>query len=409
MILGALLALSALAEPVEVRLCAMVDVRYADARAGDRWTEPSADQPGRGFRFEVRQTGGAQVFPVEGGEPWADILGTHAGCTPPLSLDTQATYDVRVSSEAQIRSNRIRSVFTPTGAELATLEVTGWSPLQSGSVRIAHLSGDDPRWNHLAAIAYALTLEDMGIEDKHMMVLNAPGACCSANRRVVRIGSTDRKFIVTHELGHWIAGNSGTGRGPGRKSPDAPLDGCGTDRAPKSQLTKEYQSQAAVEAIADFYSAYTWNTSEHRDNCEYQRHYPLDFDLDGRMDYTRDQPHTCSGDPWDGDPDPDGEDWLEDMVRGVPKRRRTRHRCDGTLTNRSSQYDWLRYLWAMRTVEDVPVRDLYRIWNAARPDTWNATDDGLPEDMPIVRWETACDELGYGDAHRRQKSHGLDH
>lgn len=409
MILAVLLALTALADPIEVRLCAMVDVEYADARAGDRWTDPSADRPGLGFRFEVRERGGGRVFPSADQEPFAEIEGPHAGCTPPLQLDTDKTYDAKVISEAKVRSNRIRSILTPAGNEVAEAAITGWSPKKNGSVRTARLPGEDPRWNHLAAVTYALVLQDVGIRDGKMMLLNAPGACCSANRRMVRIGDTDRKFVVTHELGHWVAANSKAGSG-GQKSPDAPLDNCGTSRAPKSQLTKEYQSQAAVEAIADFYSALTWNTSEHLDDCEYQRHYPLDFDLDGRFDYSRDEPHPCHGDPWDGDPDPDDKDWLEDMVRNQPSRRRAFQRhCHGTLQNRSSQYDWLRYFWAMRTVEDVPVEGIYRIFELARPSTWNATDDGPAQDMPIVRWEQAAEQAGYGAEHRRQKDHGLDH
>jgi hypothetical protein len=85
--------------------------------------------------------------------------------------------------------------------------------------------------------------------------------------------------------------------------------------------------------------------------------------------------------------------------------------CTDPLTNRGSQYDWLRYGWDMLTDEDVPIEDFVQIADNANPDSWDPKGGTwwTTLDDPIVRWYTAADGLGYLGAHEDQADNGLDH
>lgn len=137
------------------------------------------------------------------------------------------------------------------------------------------------------------------------------------------------------------------------RSTDPNCDGDPGDTVGHSQLSKEYQSAAATEGFADFYSAWLWNRKTESD-CVYDRHYDSDFDLDGNLDnqFTN-RWVNCEGDPFLYDTVPGAapfnmnRDWMESVMNNTTV-------CNGISTNRSTQYDWLRYWWDMLTDEGIP-------------------------------------------------------
>lgn len=79
------------------------------------------------------------------------------------------------------------------------------------------------------------------------------------------------------------------------------------------------------------------------------------------------------------------------------------------MVNRSTEYDWMRYLWEMVTVQGLAIDDIWDIWVEADPATWSANDGGSAGDFPIERWEDAADLLGFSTEHDNAEDHGLTH
>lgn len=195
-------------------------------------------------------------------------------------------------------------------------------------------------------------------------------------------------------------------------------------------LSMEYQSGAAREGWAGFFSAWLWNYSGVPNaDCFFDTHVIHDFDLDGDIDNNYgDTGGDYNVDPWDGALNCEGtevpsdsvhwpvpmaddienyvydRDWLEDMyVAGA---------CDvHDLSNRGTQYDWLRYLWDMRTDEGIPIEELADIYVDMCPTTWAKNDGEISssEETPIGRLELSTEFHGREDEHDAQKNNGTDH
>ena len=67
----------------------------------------------------------------------------------------------------------------------------------------------------------------------------------------------------------------------------------------------------------------------------------------------------------------------------------------GTLTNRGTEWDWLRFWWDLTTDQDVYCTDCMDIWNTANPDTWNASGDGSGSNYPATRLRNAANTEGF--------------
>jgi hypothetical protein len=177
---------------------------------------------------------------------------------------------------------------------------------------------------------------------------------------------------------------------------DAAPDGC-----PSSTPTvlhdfpyKEFNSGAAVEGFAHFYSAMAFNedTSPGAD-CEVQKHYDVDWDRSGvRGDTFADtDTFSCEGgfDAWDPPPvnqyvqQADNFDYLGDHCL-----------ASGQSNNRGTTYDWMRMFWDLRTDEGVTPDVIFAIWAEADPDDWNATGNGTGAGYPAFRMSVAAYDVG---------------
>jgi hypothetical protein len=78
-----------------------------------------------------------------------------------------------------------------------------------------------------------------------------------SNEVNIATGHHDNKFIVAHEIGHFVMD----------QRTDFSLGGCGTDS--HSSITKETQRCALTEGFANFYSAAAFNSTEESD-CWYR-------------------------------------------------------------------------------------------------------------------------------------------
>lgn len=315
-----LVALLWLASPAEaatfsVRFCSWVATDYGDNAAGDVWTTAGLYAPGSGFAMRVENDTLDTVL----WEGWATESGTYAGCSPELQLDDGGgsyDYDVKVTSKALIGSITVKSYDDQTTADtLTALVLNNFTPTATQRYDLTPLPGDtESRWNFLALVAKGLLTEDGGISSVTLELYKdgtSPVYIHGTTGKLVLPDGYDRKFIVLHELGHFVTfGLSGSISASGNAS----LNDCDGNAG---IVQKEYQSFAAKEGIASFYSAYVLNDHGASDDCEWQPALGVDWDLDGGIDTNNLSAAFCHGDPWSGTPDPDDRDWLRDLILGM--------------------------------------------------------------------------------------------
>ena len=68
--------------------------------------------------------------------------------------------------------------------------------------------------------------------------------------------------------------------------------------------------------------------------------------------------------------------------------------CTGTLTNRGTEWDWLRFLWDLDTDAGVSTTTIFDIYDSANPNSWNATGDGTGSAYPATRLRDAANTAG---------------
>ncbi len=290
--------------------------------------------------------------------------------------------------------------------------------------------------------------------------------CCGSHYngdRPAVIVLTNKKFIIAHELGHVVVmkrmferthtdytaplkqspgGTICMGAYKGTYDPANPDDYKSdmddsdltdtVDNRGKALITMEYQSGAAREGWAHFYSAWLWNRRTETD-CFYNMHGVHDFDLDGDIDNNYvDTGKDYNDHDWDGaincegidvptdtsDPDhvpvPRGDDvesyatpkdWLEDMY--------TEGACSvSDLSNRGTQYDWQRYFWDMLTdYTTVDPEDLADVYVDMCPTNWAQNDDAVDhnDETPVKRLQLSTTYHGLSTQHTAEKGNGQDH
>ena len=144
-------------------------------------------------------------------------------------------------------------------------------------------------------------------------------------------------------------------------------------------------------------------TDSNESNCWLDNQYASDFDLDGTQDGDI---VDCEGIPALGlAAYVTDTDWLEDLVLAADPQG-----CTGTLVNRGTQYDWLRYFWDMIEVETISATAMVDEWDYANPKSWDATGS-TPDtaDDPINRIQTAALNLSIEGYHNTHKVNGQDH
>lgn len=391
-----------------VTVCGEVNIQLINGSTAGPWTYwtvDTDDKPARGFRYKLMRKVGS-VYTLVTDSYVADS--GDEGCVT-MVLDSNEQYQFTFYSKASVSGNTIEAVDDSTSLQQASATVLfNYSPTGTDEMTFVLNGGSDDRWNHLAMAAFALYFENAGVSGMSVQLQSTGGiACCRTIGNSIELYSTIKQFTVIHELGHVLSTKVNGNNAP-TSDCSAVRDNCdgGGDSgaaADHGTVTKEYYSCAIVEGMGDWYAAITWNDiSTSATSCWYLRGHDIDFNLNGSNDYLGDlNPYPCTGDPH-SDAWLDGDDWLEDAIgEGAGA-------CTTPLQNRSTQFDVVRYLFAMRTEEDLTKQKLWDIWDDAEPHTWDVNGGGGSND-PEERWETSADSNLVGGAHDDQKHHGLDH
>lgn len=256
--------------------------------------------------------------------------------------------------------------YRPTG--VATIDVV--IPAQTASAQ-------------LAVGTLAMSFSNAGLGASTPLTYD-DSACCNGGAQDRVEAGTFSRSVIAHETGHGVYRRR-DGQLTTTEDQSSALDGCDGEnngQTGHTNTTKEWYSSAIKEGLADFYAAWLWNDAT--SDCDYDRHYGTDFDLNG-VGFV-DQ-YSCENVPLTGLASyVSGDDWLEDLVNASDPAG-----CSGTLSHRSTQYDVLRYLWDLYTDQSVPFSAIVDIVDDADPHDWNATHDALnPNDDPEKRWADAA-------------------
>ena len=240
----------------------------------------------------------------------------------------------------------------------------------------------NPFFNHFAIIAYALAAHDASVDQSFYFFEDG---CCSFEElfgtdAVVHLDEdVVTKYGVTHwpgrALAYWVDDESILGVPiPGNlalTSSTSMTNNCvGSDTANGAamMISKEWNSLAAVEGLADFYSAITWNHVDDNEDCELSNPFRQDWDLTGTWDTSAFAAFTCEDDPSSASYVVGG-DWLSDVVNGADPAG-----CTGSMLYRGSRYDWTRFFWDLATntiVARVPLSTIWEIWDDMEPFEWD--------------------------------------
>lgn len=358
-----------------VNFCAKYSVDFEDASSGvldDFWTN-NTDKAARGVRIKVESNSDPDP-PVY--YDYTDYTGVNEGCTGVLTLSSTDSYLVRIYSEALVGGNYIYVRNNPTNDQrFYTTIYSAFVPSQDESIDIDTPIGR--HWNIAAAAGYTQYRRRGGLTGETYILYDEEcdgGGSCNDGGEIYLspdVGAV-RKYVIAHEMGHALAAELENGT-YANFDYTASLGGCYTVATRDHEInSKEYQSAAANEGFAHFYSAVVFNDDTETD-CHVEYYKTVDWDLDGTVD---DQTTDCESGPVNG------ADYLGDS-------------CIGTITNRGVEYDWLRFWWDLTTDEGVYFTDCGHIWDRANPWSWNATGDSTGLNYPATRLRDAADTEGF--------------
>lgn len=350
-----------------VQVCGEYSVDYDDARSAvgdDYWTH-NGDKTARGVRMKVtRNSDGAQMY-----YGYTAYTGVSAGCSPMMILDTSQTYRVRLYSEARVGGNTIVVRNNDTSKQRYYTDVeTAWRPTV-GVTRHTSDTGIHDAWNIAAAAGYAQARRRGGLSGETYVLYDqecsSGGSCSTSSAIYLSDTGASHKYIIVHEMGHALSRKANGNQGFSF-SYDADTEDCHTrETRAHEAASKEYQSAAAIEGFAHFYAAVVFN-SDSQSGCGFAYYKTVDWDLDGTLDSAD---VSCEAAPMAG---LTSGDWLGNT-------------CGGTVANRGTEYDWLRFWWDLTTDQDVYFTDCVEIFADANPHTWNATDSGSSSSDPATR------------------------
>ena len=376
---------------VQATYCVEYNIDYTDAATGDLLTGSTTKARGVMLRF----------FP-DGLAPYDDYYvdwdGADPGCRT-ITLDDSTPYTVKVVHQAFVNDNYLRSMTTDNGAIYATTVATGHVPVNNR--QYDYDIGPTNSVRNLAAATWAMQRRSVGIEWETIDLFNATcpntSTSCAGSAGVwIKPDHSYYKFIIGHELGHKLSYLANGGNTPAKSGSANPGD-CSPAYANSGHKmnSKEYQSIASSEAIAHFYSAIAFNHDQPFDDCEIEKHYQPDWNLDGV--YTVDDVTIFSCESGISSLGIDNFDYLGDYCV-----------ANGAWQNRGTEYDWLRHFWDLRTDMEVSGADIFEIWDRANPHTWIASGIGQGSNYPSDRLEDAADDVGVlGEWNSSASSNGV--
>ena len=407
-----LLATSAWA--YDITFCVEFDSNLNDIGGGEDYWTTNGDKAARGVYISViRNSDSAEMYSTH----WVADTGASEGCATVSGLSSTTTYDVTYTSKAKVHDVELRSYDDDVTPLLRTYKLwDDYHPVVNATVT-ADVPATDDRDQVLMVATWAMYRGVVGgIGGTPLINFYGMSSGCGASGGgdVWIASACVLKFAIGHEIGHTIGylRDESTGSSNDLLAAEDNCDGEHRSGNTAHSLTsKEYQSTAAVEGWADFYSANLWNDATTSD-CTYVRHYPTDFDLDSTDDTPLDNSSSCEGVPVSGLPSyVSADDWLEDLVNAADA-----GGCTGTLSNRGAQYDWLRFFWDMRTDQALTLGNLAVLWDDMDPRTFDPDDTtggDDPDDLAVARLVTACSGVYESDdisaACSAEDSNGQDH
>lgn len=292
--------------------------------------------------------------------------------------------------------------------------IFGHVPTSSGTVNLT--SPVNSGWNVAVAATQAMARRNAGLSSQEVIFYTTAcgtwgggastgGSCTHMGAAYVEpIGGggpgCGQKYAVAHEMGHLIARLKNGGNGAAKED-DANLDGClpGEGNAGHRMTTKEYQGQAANEGIAHYYAAVAFNNTTDV-VCRFEYYKGVDLNGDGNQ-ADEDRTLTCEGGSfWYKSgavvfPYIDG-DW---MVRDYVEESCEERAPGGTLGNRATELDWLRFFWDLDHDQGVTTTKIFDIWDTSNPESWLETGSGSSytcgsTDWPAGRLQCAADTEG---------------
>ena len=231
--------------------------------------------------------------------------GTWAGCTEPVTLNTDLRYLFVVQSAADVGDDTVQVLAgtdTPTLMSVATTLIPQypllprpWDPIPTRDARVRA-----PMWSDILAAA-SKTLERFDPPGANTytaypwpMSTTVPGetdptstASSSSRNGEVFLAANHRnaRYVIAHEFGHAIIHHV-TGDGIPADDSYAVPGVCATSATSHNDGTVEYASKALSEGWADYVAATTWNRTDQTDCWYFGTR--IDWDNDGVNDYFTD-------------------------------------------------------------------------------------------------------------------------
>ena len=264
-------------------------------------------------------------------------------------------------------------------------------------------------WNLVALAGWALYRRRIPMPDGLDIYWNdlCPGAglspgtptTCAKGRRIYVNQADHRKRVpVVHEIGHvvqWYANGKRTADFFYQTTPQAEI--CLDETLGHGFITEEWASTAFLEGFAQYYAAVVFNRTNTADTCALVN-VPFDFSwsdsieaLDGQNVEASLLPFNCAGEPYWGlvETTVAGEDYVHDVCEPPAP--------EVLYMDRNTEYDWMRFLWALDTDPDDPLKfnQIVSLWDRSNPHNWSEQSAGAVDasDRVWVRLVDAAAEL----------------
>lgn len=370
---------NALAANTNFQICIQQNLDYEDQDIGDFLTGTSTRPRGAQIHFYGSVSGHVVANLAAGG--------SDPGCAD-VTLDDTQQYSLVLWYRGSIAGNTVE-VVDDTGNLYTHTISNHFSPPGNGGYVITFADASDAA-NIYTAAAFGLFRNDLGVTGETFRFItdvcpNADGSCerWPATGIFINTGHRREKLVILHEFGHAMSDAVNQGHEDANAG-GAAVNACSpayTNSGHKAN-SKEFNSNAAVEGVGDFYAAVTVNDVTQSD-CEFRKTNSVDWDLSGAFEPTNDpEVFSCEAGMTAGTVFIDAKDYLGDFCIAT-----------GASSNRGTQYDWLRMGWDFVTDKGQTVDTFFQIWDHANPHTWRATDVGI-NPTPAVRMSDAAYEVG---------------
>ena len=205
--------------------------------------------------------------------------------------------------------------------------------------------------NILAAAIYAVKNHPLGVSGHNFYYYTQAcdeGNSCFENGHL-KFNETNRsqKFVITHETGHYLGYLLNQSQSANKSyalndiyCPSSENPAPTTEDTRHGQYSKEYQTSAAWEGFADFYSVAVWNDDGETD-CDILTSENGNID-DCSTEYSKYMETNCGP--------------------------------SNTWPSKGTESDWVYFWWDMHTVFGVSYYTIGQIYDDSNPHTWTASN-----------------------------------